>query len=458
MHNALKLVLSTLIVLSASASFAQRPDARVTMKCEKEDFASVVQSICKKTGALVVVEPSDHPYQQVTLDLRDASATEALGYLCKAAGADIRREENGVFVIRNKPAAVRRIHLLNADARFFASSFGDFGPPDLSGPNLSRHLEMAAKNANLHAWLEVLSTVYFPSFKNPIFATSLPSSNRKSSSITLAQPPSSLNDSSFNDLPGISLLSYDPTDNSLVALGTTDALDKWAKVVSDFDNANKPPYVTLVIEFLPIIDGAQADFQMVRGVESSNRSDLSYARAGDSHLLGVVSGNTASRFRTQLLEGFGKSANAFRVLAANKQAVTAFYLMPAGALAYERAKDRKGQDVVSTIQVPMTVVSGMTVTPTINADGTITLHLAPQINEVGRASVGKPWVGLGNALADRRDFVTNSQPLTFDIVVRDEETVAITGLFQGAEGGSEGRHALLADLPRIGASVKAWDK
>lgn len=94
-------------------------------------------SLTSQTGLQFIFMQSSKPYKQITLQLADVSAEDALKYICEAAGAYFHKDDNGVYVISPEPFAkpetavtdpavvapvqpklvVQRIKLMHADAK-----------------------------------------------------------------------------------------------------------------------------------------------------------------------------------------------------------------------------------------------------------------------------------------------------------------------------------------------------
>lgn len=102
---AMGVVLAALVVAPMSSAFAQSAnDIRVDLNLVDADMMAAAQSLFKQTGIQFVVEPSTEPFKKVTLKLKDVTPEDAVRYICQAAGAQFRRDENGIFIIgRNKP-------------------------------------------------------------------------------------------------------------------------------------------------------------------------------------------------------------------------------------------------------------------------------------------------------------------------------------------------------------------
>jgi len=84
----------------ARASGSDRPaEARVDLNFKETDMATAVHLLTQRTGIQCVVKPSSRAFQRVTLKLDHVTGRDALRYICLAAGASVRRDANGVFII-----------------------------------------------------------------------------------------------------------------------------------------------------------------------------------------------------------------------------------------------------------------------------------------------------------------------------------------------------------------------
>jgi len=164
---ALFTVLAASVVGPVSSAIAQQPsDVRVdSLRLEKADLLSATRVLTQKTGLQFIIEASDVPFNRVTLQLKDVSPEDAIRYVCQAAGASFKRDENGVYMIshakpvvdsptpteppRPVPTQVRRIKILKAGARdvYEAMRFGTPFDSARGFADLSKFAKSAAWNA-----------------------------------------------------------------------------------------------------------------------------------------------------------------------------------------------------------------------------------------------------------------------------------------------------------------------
>ena len=96
------------------------------------DLLAATRALTIQTGIQFVVEQSDAEFNRINLNIRNMTPEDAIGYVCRAAGAWAERDANGVFIIRHgskptgtvgqieapivaKPTRITRIKLMKAD-------------------------------------------------------------------------------------------------------------------------------------------------------------------------------------------------------------------------------------------------------------------------------------------------------------------------------------------------------
>jgi len=130
---AMMVVLAGIVIAPMSIAMAQQEsDVKLDLNLKDADMMSATNILLQRTGLQCVVEPSSVPYQRVTLKLDGVTGEDALRYICQAAGAYFRRDDNGVFIISHDqhlteapvPVApskavkvLRKIKVLKAGAR-----------------------------------------------------------------------------------------------------------------------------------------------------------------------------------------------------------------------------------------------------------------------------------------------------------------------------------------------------
>ena len=125
---------ATALVAPTTIAIAQQSppnQVRINVFLKDADLFEATRMLTLKAGMQFVFEPSTEPYGKVTLKLDDSNPEDALAYICKAAGAYFRKDENGVYIIsRSAPVVVvptgepakvvktlKRIRVQKADVR-----------------------------------------------------------------------------------------------------------------------------------------------------------------------------------------------------------------------------------------------------------------------------------------------------------------------------------------------------
>jgi general secretion pathway protein D len=100
--------LATVVVAPlANANAQQNSDVRVDLNLKDADLMAATQVLFQRTGIQFLVEPSTKIFNKITLKLEGVTPEEAVRYICQAAGAYFRRDDNGVYIIsQDKPVVV----------------------------------------------------------------------------------------------------------------------------------------------------------------------------------------------------------------------------------------------------------------------------------------------------------------------------------------------------------------
>src|SRR5437588_8598102 len=109
---ALGAVIGAAFAAPVASAVAQQPPelVRITIHLKDADLLAATQVLMQKAGLQMVVEPSDKPFGRITLDLTDMPAEDVVRYMCQAAGAYFRRDENGVYILSHKKPEEARIN------------------------------------------------------------------------------------------------------------------------------------------------------------------------------------------------------------------------------------------------------------------------------------------------------------------------------------------------------------
>lgn len=480
----------------------QAPEqARVTVDFDKAELLSAVQTLMKKTGVQILIDPSAEPFSKVTLHLADVPAEDAIRMICDAAGASFIRDENGVYLLSHKKAGTggqlvnpppatgkiirKRIRVMKANPKaiYDALMSGRGG----SGSPFDR--SHGTGNTSREAlWYGDGRTPYEATFAPPVEATSHPVSMRdigRANDVILPGDGSGrfgtqgglgggqggfggggqggfgggqgqggnaqLTPGQGLVPSGITFISYDPTDNSFIVEGTDEAIQELIRIINEFDEA--PRAVTIKVEFVTTSSSVSRslgfEFNYARGATFAGTTPGSFIRGGDPVFLNYGSGNVASRMRTQLLEGHGKVVDAPVIRTLNNQPAAIFSSVQTTIFINQIVGTGGGSVIVIPQPVPLTVSTGLVVAPRINGDGTITLSLSPQIQDFGQLRRGPNGQEIPDILSQQINVVAR---------VKNDETIVIGGLTRKSDQGSEGRVPVLADLPIVGQFFRSDTK
>jgi len=499
---ALGAVIATMLIAPVTSAVAQQggPDqTRVSINLRDMDMMTATQTLTKMSGLMFVVEPSSDPFPKVTLNLSDVTAEDAVRYICQAAGAYFRRDENGVYIIsRTKPNVdstdgkaeplkaapkiIKRLRLMKADPEAVWDMIR-YGAGFAFDPNAAFQKLNGFRDTNYQSPL-VGGNRWNPepNLGGPVQPTSRPISGRQFTN------PSSTESGNGIEIPGeaaaqiggpgglgggpgglgggqggggqggvnsqlvggqglvpagITFISYDPTDNSFIVEGSDDAIQEFIRILNEFDVA--PKQVQIKVEFITTSSSVSRslgfEFLYQRGTISTGTRPGTFVRSGDPIFLNFGSGNVTSRMRTQLLQGFGKVVNAPIVRTLNNQPASIFSSVQTVIFVNQIASGIGGSIVVIPQPQFLNINTGLSVAPRINGDGTITLALRPQIQDFGQLRRGPNGEEIPDVLSQTINVVAR---------VRNDETIVLGGLTRKSDLGSEARVPILADLPIIG--------
>ena len=513
---ALAAVVGAATLAAPVAALAQAPDQlRVDVTLKDADMLHATQMLTKLTGVQFLIEPSEQPYPRVSLNLKGVTAEEALGYICRAAGARFRMDEMGVFIISRgtrepeapvttaapvlKPKlvvekftllkgdpetvyyqllgtipdpnlALRKL-LSNSDTLKAGPKYGQLQPVQfamLNGPQQGYQAVPTQNYTSPQAGFEAGANIMLPGesagqgalggggfggpgqgggpgggFGGPgqgggpgggVGGQGGPGQGGGQGNLQAGQ----------GLVPdGISHIAYDPTDNSLVVRGTEEAIAELQRNISLFDVA--PEQVIIKVEFITTSSSVSRslgfDFLYNRGTVFAGNRPGSFARAGDPIFLNFATGNITMRMRTLLLEGMGRTVQAPIVRTLNNQTAIVQQVVSTNIIVTSLVATNGGQVITAPQLVPITITTGLAVSPRINRDRTITMALSPTVQDFGQSRRAPDGTEVPDILAQTISVVAR---------VRNGETIVLGGLTRKSDTGSRSRFPILADLPIIG--------
>lgn len=245
---------------------------------------------------------------------------------------------------------------------------------------------------------------------------------------------------------GITHLSYDPSDNSIIFQGTDDAYKKLLDLLQIFDVA--PKQVVVKVEF--ITTGRSADRSLgidwlyERGGTFFGNRPGTFARTSDPIFINYATGNISTRLRTIMTDGWGRVVTAPLLRTLNNQPAIVTQLTTT-TIFLNTVTASAGGNIVSSNPVQLPIPTFLIIKPRINGDNTITMTLSPTISSIGQIKQGPDGQQIPDILSQSVNVVAR---------VKDRETIALAGITTKTDTYSDSRIPLLSDLPIIGNLFK----
>lgn len=484
----------------ATAAFAIDTPRNIDIKLDDADLVKATETLHRLTGIQFVVQPSAKGFDRVTLALKQATPEDAIKYMCVAAKAYFKREESGVYVISSEPfaeAAPKAAEAKKAKKQFRKVLLMHQDPKAIYDQMMFARIEdPTAKMADLRRLQQVVSpnlragnSFWDNATANPMSAP--PSTQAASNTVRLPGEAAGqmgggmmgggmgggmgmgggglgggglgggglggggLGGGQFGGggqltsgqglVPSsIEFISYDPTDNSLIIVGTNeDDINELINYINSLDV--KAKQVSIKVEFITTSETLDKSigfaFQFQRGSVVLGPNPADFLRVPDPVFLTYASGNAVMRLRTRLSEGNGKLVTApiIRTLNNTPAFVSAFtttYILSTFQTL------QPGGNVISQIQPqPIQAGTSLAVTPRINNDGDVVMALAPTVGGItGQQSIPN----LGQLPIIQQQF------LSVTARVKDGETIVLGGLNTENQSFNVEKVPILADLPIIG--------
>ena len=480
---------------------------RVNLYLRDADLLHATQALTLQTGIEFVISGDTTGFKKINLSLEDKTAEDAIKYICQAAGAYAERDENGVFIIRTgkpkpaevgttenvavaKPIITRKVKLMKADPvqvyRHIAydivmdpmegwremSRFGQEMNPQ-KGLQSGGLTVISGANADLRPLSAPISTSAIQRDGTGIQLPDESANQRGGGGGGGGQPGGGGGagqpgggppgggggqpgggGGSFSSLvggqgfvpSGVTRLSYDPSDNSIIFQGTDQAYQELLDLLEIFDVA--PQQVIIKVEFITTSNSLDKslgiDWLYERGSIFAGNRPGSFARSNDPIFINYATGNITTRLRTLLSDGWGRVVNAPLVRTLNNQLASVVTSTATTVFVNTVVNGPGGVTIVPNPQT-LTVTSQLIVRPRINGDGTITVGLAPQIQDFGQLRRGPD----GQEIPDQL-----SQAINVVARVKSGQTIALAGLTRKSDNFSQSRIPILSDLPIIGQLFK----
>ncbi len=467
-------------------------DYLVSIHLMDADLITAVKAIAQQVKAEVVFEPTDEPYKRISFIKIDQKPFEqVLGYICQAAGATYRKEANGVYVIgpaRSKPMettpavqapppaeaqkpliVTERIPLRYSRAsdivRIIKTEMMTDDPFAEIRDFVNRTLSQSAPGMQVpvppSVPLRMEGGVAVPYNNTPVmnpndFAQDPGESQRGGGRGGFAGQPGGFG-GGFAGQPGAQAgilipegldgIVANDIDNSIIIRGTPEANEYVRRILRFLDIA--PKQVLIRAEFVTVTRNDAEKF----GIDwSLARVNLQTGTAGLADrtapiFVNYASGNLVANLRTLLSQGRGRIVNAPIVVTQNNSPATVVFSTTDYIEQQFIVFNQAGQPTTFTQPIPVPVPTQLTVTPRVNADGTITLALFPQISTVGRVRVGA------------RDLPRFDTQFVFTVRrLKNGETMVLGGLVTRSDNNVTTKVPLLSDLPLIGQFFRSRDR
>lgn len=497
------------IMAPISALAQKAPDEIVVDKLELRDADMIfaTQVLMKKTGLMFLVEPSTDPFPKITLTLEKVSAHDAIRYICQAAGATVRRDENGVYIISRssttapvqppvavtntnspKPLVVKKLRILHANGKdvlgriknqeyqaedYFVElrrkmndsvpgtvrSFGN--GPVLSGVN---NYQPVATSMAPRAGTESGNDIVLPGESAPQRGGGgLGSGGGGGGGLGqggggggLGQGGGGGQGATLQGGQGlvgssIDFISYDPTDNSIVVRGSEEDIAELQRYISLFDVA--PKQVIIKVEFITTSSSLSRslgfEWLYSRGTLNVGVRPGSFARTGDPIFMNYATGNITTRMRALLQDGFGRVVNAPVIRTLNNQPAIVQNNINTTVFVSQVVGVGNGQTIVAPQPFQLRFNTGLGVAPRINDDGTVTAFINVTVSDLGQLRRSPDGTEIPDQLIQNIAVVAR---------VKSGETIALGGLTRKSETGSATRFPILGDLPIIGQFFRASNR
>lgn len=508
---------------SLPAMGASRPQGEVplvTLTLVEAEFRDAVNMLMQRSGASIVLEPSDKPYPRVNVNLVDMPLDKALEYLARSAGARVRRTEDGVFVVSPQgkeaetPATVQiqepapipappvRVRTEKMKLQYVNPS--EFLMQLRTDPEIIG-VDWAARNSG--ALLEHLMDMTRPGMRSltqpqPI----LPSPQQQAPTVTnnsstaertptpdtgfdqrgigggmgfgmggqvggfrggaggLGQPGAGgfggiggggLGQPGAGGFGGLGagagqliqlsdqarIIAVD-VDNSLIVVGTDEDIENIRRFIRLLDVA--PRQVEIKAEFVTVKVSEIKQFGidwLVQQLNTQAGNVPGTFATGGNIFIRYSAGNLTAELRTAMSNARGRVIQAPVITTLNNTPGSIFVQTQVPFITTVFTTPGQGQVIQGSQVNYISVVSGMTVTPRINGDGTITMFIPLQLSDIA-GSVRAP---------DGSSYpIVNSQAVFTTRRVPSGQTVVLGGFIRRSEDNSVAKFPILGDLPWIG--------
>ena len=493
-------LVATLLTGCTQLSALANDDYLVSIHLMDADLITAVKAIAQQIKAEVVFEPTDEPYKRISFIKIDQKPFEqVLGYICQAAGATYRKEANGVYVIgpaRAKPieaptppaptpstevqkplVVTERIPLRYSRASDIVRIIKTEMMTDDPFAELRDFVNRSLYESSLMMRPPVPPAVPLRLDGSPAVPfNNAPVANPDETAreIGEGQRGGRGGFSGFGGQPGgfggqpggfggqfgaggqagillpsegLDGIVANDIDNSIIVRGTPEAIEYIRRILRFLDVA--PKQVLIRAEFVTVsrndAEKFGIDWNLARVNLQAGASGLADRSA--PVFVNYATGNLAANLRALLSETRGRVVNAPVVVTQNNSPASVTFF----TLDYVEQQfvvfNQAGQPTTFSTFVPVQIPTFLSVTPRVNADGTITLTLFPQVTAPKRIRVG----GRDLPGADSQSVLTVRR-------IRSGETLVIGGLITRSDNTATNKIPLLGDLPVIGQFFRSRER
>lgn len=246
---------------------------------------------------------------------------------------------------------------------------------------------------------------------------------------------------------GIQMMVPFSVDNSLIVKGTEEAISELKDLIKKIDIA--PKQIMIKAEFISISTDDVQRLGIDWSLQRLNQSlSTSFAPTGNVSMA-LANGNVIANLKAQLSTSRAKLINAPMISTMNNIVGT---IEVGQTIPYWEPQTTVSNGVLVTQYTIQSnsVSSSLSVLPTVNtADNSITMQIAPQIQDVGDSVTGPDG---------SESFITTNQSLNGICRVQNGETFVIGGIIRKSDSVSSTGIPFLQDLPIIGSIFKNQSK
>ena len=251
------------------------------------------------------------------------------------------------------------------------------------------------------------------------------------------------------ELPGDiqQIVSVDPQNVLLVAGGSDEDIRRLQELINVLDQPLRQVEIEAQFVELQSQDARTfgIDFSTARGNFDAATTGFAGNPAPGSIAVGFVRDNFVARLNALIANNRAKIINAPRVTAINNLTATLQSTERRSIILTSVSQNIGGQQAVGQNLLFVSTTTGLTVTPTINGDDTITVLMQPQVSTQS-PGVGDERGALGTITQRSLETIAN---------VRDGDTIALGGLKTISNQRQDFKVPLLGDIPLIGGLFRS---